>query len=137
MACCLIGTKPLYEPMLAFWTLWNKFHRNYNRNSCIFFHSSAICKMMAIYPRSQCVNVSSHPGIPGVTLCFCTGSYTAACAARRLQSFVHMITSEQLCRFLSFLAGLMHLTYRIPGVGCCFLRKLDYYSSEKFTQVDI
>ena len=26
-------------------------------------------------------NLLSHPGIPGVTLCFCTGSYAAAAAA--------------------------------------------------------
>ena len=27
------------------------------------------------------INLLSHPGIPGVTLCFCTGSYAAAAAA--------------------------------------------------------
>ena len=33
---------------------------------------------------------------------------------RRPQSLVHVINSEQLLRFISFLVGLMTLTYRSP-----------------------
>ena len=55
-----------------------------------------------------------------VTFCFCTGSYaTAGC------SLVHAITSEQLFRFLSFLVGLMDLTYRLPDkISVNFCRDL-------------
>ena len=72
----------------------------------------------------------SHPGIPRVTLCFCTGSYTATDALSHtggdfmfLYRFVcrrwpqildHAITFEQLFGFLLFLAGLLALTYRLP-----------------------
>ena len=53
----------------------------------------------------------NHPGIPGVILCFCSGSYAAG---RRPQILVHMITFEQLFGLLSFLARLLALTYRLP-----------------------
>ena len=57
-------------------------------------------------------SIIKSPGIPGVTLCFCAGSY-APLPRRRPQTFVHAITSEQLFGFLSFLVGLMTLTCRL------------------------
>ena len=39
---------------------------------------------------------------------------------RRPQTFVHAITSEQLFRFLSFLVGLMTLTYRLDYLIRCW-----------------
>ena len=38
-------------------------------------------RSLGMQPNGQMVWLLSHPGIPGVTLCFCTGSYAAACAA--------------------------------------------------------
>ena len=58
----------------------------------------------------------SHPGIPGVTLCFCTGSYRRRRRRRRRRRphiLVHAITFEQLFGFLSFLPRLLALTYRL------------------------
>ena len=39
----------------------------------------------------------NHPGIPEVTLCFCTGSHAAAAAARRF-----LFTRKLLNNFLDF-----------------------------------
>ena len=73
--------------------------------------------------RPQWVNIdplSPNDNLVWVTFCFCTGSYaTAGC------SLVHAITSEQLFRFLSFLVGLMDLTYRLPDkISVDFCRDL-------------
>ena len=58
------------------------------------------------HSNQHCQLLLSHPGIPGVTWCFCTGSYaTAATAGCRF----FWITFEQLFGFLSFLAQLLAL----------------------------
>ena len=36
------------------------------------------------------------------------------CSSCRLQTFTHVITPKQIFQFLSFLGGLMALTYRLP-----------------------
>ena len=60
----------------------------------------------------------SHPSILGVTLCFCTSSHAATKSAGDAATTGHRLlftmTSEKLFRFLSFLAALMALTYRLP-----------------------
>ena len=62
MACRLVGTKPLSEPMLEYFhlTLRNILQWNFNRNSDIFIQENAfesvICEMAAILSRPQCVN---------------------------------------------------------------------------------
>ena len=48
--------------------------RRYKR---IFFNIWPI----VVWCQSQMSTLLSHPGIPGVTICFCTGSYAAAAAA--------------------------------------------------------
>ena len=45
---------------IVYWTLWNKFQWNFNRNSNIFFHEneveSVVCEMASILSWPQCVN---------------------------------------------------------------------------------
>ena len=53
----------------------------------------------------------SHPGIPGVTFMFL---YRFVRCRRWLQILVREMTFEQLFGFLSFLARLLALTYRLP-----------------------
>ena len=54
----------------------------------------------------------SHPGIPGVTLCFCTGSHAVATAAAPAAGdhrfLVHAITFEQLFGFFHFWHNCWH-----------------------------
>ena len=64
---------------------------------------------LAVILKAQFLISLTHPVIPQ-GLCFCTSSY-----ATWQQTFVHMICSEQLFRFLSFLTGLLALTYSQPG----------------------
>ena len=58
MACRLLGTKPLSEPMLTL--LWNIFQWNFIWNSKAFIPENAfenvVCKMASIWSRHQCVN---------------------------------------------------------------------------------
>ena len=52
---------------------------------CIHSHTgnrSLICQQNRIYSHIHYISLS-HPSILGVTLCFCTSSYTAAAAGRR------------------------------------------------------
>ena len=75
--------------------------------------------LVTLYGIIDLGHLLSHPGIPGVTLCFCTGSYATAAAAAagrscQPQLLVHAITFEQLFGFLSFLARLLALTCRLP-----------------------
>ena len=62
MACCLVGAKPLSEPMLdiANWTLSNKLQWNHNRNSYIFIQENAfenVCEMALIREPWACVKL--------------------------------------------------------------------------------
>ena len=62
MACLLVCTEPLSEPMLEYfyWTLGNKFQWNYNRNSTLFIHETefdnVVCKMESISSGNKCVD---------------------------------------------------------------------------------
>ena len=49
--------------------------------SLLLFHMLVCC-------RRHTEVLLSHPGIPGVTLCFCTGSYAAAAAAAAGRRFL-------------------------------------------------
>ena len=59
MACLLFGAKPLSEPMLEYWTLWNKLQWNLNQNLNIFIDENVfendVCEIAAILSRPQCV----------------------------------------------------------------------------------
>ena len=87
---------------------WNKDIHNWNIN----FHNWILDVHNWITDTHNWIIKS--PGIPGVTLCFCAGSYAPLPSpSRRPQTFVHAITSEQLFGFLSFLVGLMTYTCRL------------------------
>ena len=69
MACRLVGTKPLSEPMLEYivnLTPGNKFQWNINRNSYIFIQENAyknvVCEMPAILSLLPCENTATPPG---------------------------------------------------------------------------
>ena len=70
------------------------------------------------------INLLSHPGIP-----WCTGF--KHCLCHQPQSFVLRITSKWLNRFISFLTGLMALTYRLSDyILVNFGRDLDLELSQ-------
>ena len=76
--------------------------------------STFSCGDSAHKQRAACCHLEttlllSHPGIPGVTMFL----YRFV-RHRRPQILVHTITFEQLLGFLSFLAQLLALTYRLP-----------------------
>ena len=71
MACCLVGAKPLSQPMLWYlnWTLRNKLQWNFNRNSYIFIQrngpENVVFEMAATLSRPRCVKpFSKHPNLP-------------------------------------------------------------------------
>ena len=61
MACRLVGTKSLFEPMMEYSIskLKNKIQWNLNRNLNIFIHKNAfeivVCEIAAILSQPQCV----------------------------------------------------------------------------------
>ena len=52
---------------IVYWTLWNKFQGNFNRNSNIFIHEnefeSVVCEMASILSRPLCVKYLCHVNV--------------------------------------------------------------------------
>ena len=83
----------------------------------LVYHLSLVPKEMINLSLLKTLESSliKSPWVPGVTLCFCTGSYAAMCTLLPpAADFIHAMTPEQLFGFLSVLSGLMALIYRFP-----------------------
>ena len=65
MACCLIGTISVFEPMMAYYLLdtWEQTSVIFNKNSNFFIEEiafeNAVCKISAILPWPQCITATS------------------------------------------------------------------------------
>ena len=63
MACRLVGTKPLSEPMLE-WTLRNKLQWNCNQNTKLFIHEDAGFEISLVWSSKMSKNDNRTSGIP-------------------------------------------------------------------------